>query len=136
MPDPPVVLVTGCTQGGIGYALCERFREHGCCVYATARRPATMAGLQEQGIHTLQLDVTSTAEIRAVIQHIQQQSGRLDIVINNAGTGSAQAAGGGGRRWERGRTARLRLSMTMDCSALAKHCQQPIAAAAAAAALG
>jgi NAD(P)-dependent dehydrogenase (short-subunit alcohol dehydrogenase family) len=89
MPDSPVVLVTGCTEGGIGYALCESFRQRGCCVYATARRPETMAGLQEQGIRTLQLDVTSTAEIRSVIQHIQQQSGRLDIVVNNAGTWSA-----------------------------------------------
>jgi NAD(P)-dependent dehydrogenase (short-subunit alcohol dehydrogenase family) len=81
----PVVVVTGCSEGGIGYALCEAFTSRGCRVFATARRPESMEGLKEQGIETVRLDVTSSKSIKDAVDHILTQAGRIDIVVNNAG---------------------------------------------------
>ena len=81
----PVVVVTGCSEGGIGYSLCEAFTAQGCRVFATARRPEAMEGLKEQGIETVRLDVTSSASIKEAVQHIVTQAGRIDILVNNAG---------------------------------------------------
>jgi len=80
-----VVLVTGCSKGGIGYALCEEFAEQGCTVYATARTLEAMDGFSHLGIQRLELDVTKTEGIRSVIQTIVQGEGRIDILVNNAG---------------------------------------------------
>ncbi|KAF7339275.1 NADPH-dependent 1-acyldihydroxyacetone phosphate reductase [Mycena sanguinolenta] len=82
----PVVLVTGCSSGGIGYALCERFAAEGCRVYATARRLEAMSGLAAHPLISLQtLDVTVDEDVHRVIAHIVAEAGQLDIIVNNAG---------------------------------------------------
>ncbi|KAJ7246297.1 oxidoreductase [Mycena haematopus] len=82
----PVVLVTGCTSGGIGYALCERFAAEGCRVFATARRLETMSGLAAHPLISLQtLDVTVDEDVHRVVALIVAEAGRIDIVVNNAG---------------------------------------------------
>ena len=45
------VLITGCS-GGIGAALARDLHRRGNCVFATARRPETLAPLAELGIET------------------------------------------------------------------------------------
>ncbi|KAF5352465.1 hypothetical protein D9756_006019 [Leucocoprinus leucothites] len=80
-----VVLVTGCTTGGIGHALAQEFAHQGCIVYATSRRVETIADLGNPKIHKLTLDVTSDENIQSVIQEILTKEGRLDVVVNNAG---------------------------------------------------
>ena len=40
-----VILVTGCSEGGIGYALCKAFASKQCRVFASARRLEAMEGL-------------------------------------------------------------------------------------------
>ncbi|KAJ6575349.1 oxidoreductase [Mycena capillaripes] len=81
-----VVLVTGCSFGGIGYALCERFAAEGCRVYATARRLEAMGGLAAHPLISLQtLDVTSDEDVRRVVHLIVAQAGCIDVVVNNAG---------------------------------------------------
>ncbi|KAI6038278.1 hypothetical protein EDC04DRAFT_2570284 [Pisolithus marmoratus] len=80
-----VVLVTGCTTGGIGFHLCEEFAEKGCIVYATSRRLETMQGFQHDKIRTMALDVTKDQDIAAVVQKILEEQGKIDIVVNNAG---------------------------------------------------
>jgi len=81
-----VVLVTGCSSGGIGYALCERFAAEGCRVYATARRLEAMEGLKAHPLVKLNtLDVTSDEDVRRVVDAIVAEAGRIDIVVNNAG---------------------------------------------------
>ncbi|KAJ6621098.1 hypothetical protein B0H10DRAFT_2018699 [Mycena sp. CBHHK59/15] len=81
-----VVLITGCSEGGIGFALCERFAAAGCTVYATARRLEAMVGFAGRArIHALALDVTDGADVRRVVERVVAEAGRIDIVVNNAG---------------------------------------------------
>jgi hypothetical protein len=42
-----VVLITGCSEGGIGYELCKAMAKAGCEVYASARQLDAMKGLPE-----------------------------------------------------------------------------------------
>ncbi|RKP08090.1 hypothetical protein THASP1DRAFT_23859 [Thamnocephalis sphaerospora] len=80
-----VVLITGCSQGGIGHSLSRKYAEANCIVYATARRVHAMAGLPEAGVRTLQLDVTNAEEIQSVVQTVISEQGRIDVLVNNAG---------------------------------------------------
>lgn len=79
-----VVLITGCSSG-IGRALALAFHEHGCLVYASARKPETLSELCARGIRTLKLDVTRGEDIAAAVALIQTQHQAIDILINNAG---------------------------------------------------
>jgi len=81
---PKVVLVTGCTKGGIGHALCEEFAERGCKVYGSARRLDSME-FSHGGIVSLKVDVTKDEDIQAAVDTIIEKEGRLDVVVNNAG---------------------------------------------------
>ncbi|KAJ7897090.1 oxidoreductase [Mycena olivaceomarginata] len=86
-----VVLVTGCSSGGIGYALCERFAAEGCRVYATARRLEAMAGLDAHPQVSLQtLDVTVEEDVHRVVNLIVAEAGQIDIVVNNGAVNSVQ----------------------------------------------
>ncbi|EGN94610.1 hypothetical protein SERLA73DRAFT_188587 [Serpula lacrymans var. lacrymans S7.3] len=80
-----VVLVTGCSKGGIGFNLCERFAGQGCIVYATARRLETMDDFSDPTIHKLVLDVTNESNIQDVVKTILDDTGRIDVLVNNAG---------------------------------------------------
>ncbi|KAG2079307.1 NAD(P)-binding protein [Suillus decipiens] len=79
-----VVLVTGCSKGGIGFHLCERFAEQGCTVYATSRRLETMDGFKHP-VEKRAMDVTSDDDVKLVVQSILEEQGKIDIVVNNAG---------------------------------------------------
>ncbi|GJP50087.1 hypothetical protein CLOM_g9228 [Closterium sp. NIES-68] len=82
--DGKVVLITGCSKGGIGYALAEEYARRGAKVYATARRLEAMDGLQEQGVTILKLDVTNEDDIQGAIDVIITEAGRIDVLVNNA----------------------------------------------------
>ncbi|KAL8841191.1 MAG: hypothetical protein Q9170_001045 [Blastenia crenularia] len=75
------VLITGCSDGGLGAALAIAFHEAGLHVYATARNPSKMEHLASLGIETIQLDVQSEASIAACVSKLPG----LDILVNNAG---------------------------------------------------
>ncbi|KAG2055183.1 NAD(P)-binding protein [Suillus hirtellus] len=79
-----VVLVTGCSKGGIGFHLCEHFAEQGCTVYATSRRLETMDGFKHS-VEKRAMDVTSDEDVKLVVQSILEEQGKIDIVVNNAG---------------------------------------------------
>ncbi|CZT15480.1 related to short-chain dehydrogenase/reductase [Ramularia collo-cygni] len=75
------VLISGCSDGGIGAELAKELHNAGLKVYATARKTASMAELEALGIETLQLDIQSEESIQDCVRLIP----RLDILINNAG---------------------------------------------------
>lgn len=75
------VLITGCSDGGLGAALAIALHDAGLHVYATARNPSKLTQVQARGIETLTLDVLSQESISATVVKIP----RLDILVNNAG---------------------------------------------------
>jgi 1-acylglycerone phosphate reductase len=86
---PKTVLITGCSDGGLGSALALEFanspKYH---VLATARNPAKMSHLREKSNTTLlTLDVLSEASIKSCLATVSADFGSLDMLINNAGTG-------------------------------------------------
>ncbi|MEJ0016437.1 MAG: oxidoreductase [Acetobacteraceae bacterium] len=80
-------LVTGASSG-IGEATVRRLIDDGFTVYAAARRAQRMAGLAAIGARPLTLDVTDDASIASAMVTIREETGRLDVLVNNAGYGS------------------------------------------------
>ena len=78
----PNVLITGCSSG-IGRALADAFKDAGFDVWASARRADDVAALAAAGLRAVQLDVNDSA----ALQHLAEQLGELDVLVNNAGYG-------------------------------------------------
>ncbi|WP_284010171.1 SDR family NAD(P)-dependent oxidoreductase [Haloarcula pelagica] len=79
--DGQVALVTGATRG-IGKAIADGLVGHGATVYAGARDPADVAATDRRAI---ELDVTDDGEIAGAVDRIEAETGRLDVLVNNAG---------------------------------------------------
>ncbi|KAI1397738.1 putative short-chain dehydrogenase/reductase [Hypoxylon fuscum] len=83
---PKTVLITGCGPGGIGSALATEFYMRGHRVIASGLSDQLLAHLQDRGIETTVLDVTSQPSIEQAVAHVTKLTGgTLDILINNAG---------------------------------------------------
>lgn len=82
-----VALVTGASSG-IGEAIALQLKAAGFTVYAAARRVERMRDLASAGVRVLAIDVTDDAALRAGMQRIIAESGRIDVLVNNAGYGS------------------------------------------------
>jgi NADP-dependent 3-hydroxy acid dehydrogenase YdfG len=54
-------------------------------VYATARRPETLADLAEAGCETLALDVCDEQSMTAAVDAVTEAEGAVGVLINNAG---------------------------------------------------
>jgi NAD(P)-dependent dehydrogenase (short-subunit alcohol dehydrogenase family) len=78
------VLITGCSSG-IGRASAVRLAQKGWTVYASARRPESIAELREAGCRTLTLDVTDEESMRAAVAEVEREQGAVGVLINNAG---------------------------------------------------
>jgi NAD(P)-dependent dehydrogenase (short-subunit alcohol dehydrogenase family) len=83
-PSAQVVLITGCSTG-IGRATAEHLASRGHTVYATARRPESIADLQASGCRTLALDVTDEDSMRAAVDRVVADEGAVGALVNNAG---------------------------------------------------
>ena len=80
------VLVTGASSG-IGKATAIYLAEKGYNVYGAARRTEKLKALVQYGIKPIILDISNEECIVGCVDRIIKEAGRLDILINNAGTG-------------------------------------------------
>ena len=78
------VLITGCSSG-IGRATARSFMQSDWRVYTTARNPADIETLGENGCEIATLDVTDDGDVRRVVDRIVEETGRIDCLVNNAG---------------------------------------------------
>src|SRR6478735_10322132 len=83
----PVALVTGASSG-IGASTARRLHALGYRVYAAARRMDRMADLADLGVTAVSTDLTHDADMVALVDRIVDESGRIDVLVNNAGYGS------------------------------------------------
>lgn len=93
-----LALVTGCS-GGLGVQMARALASAGCDIVIIARRLEKLeevaASLKtEFGVEALPLhcDITSTEQVEEVVSKIMERFGRIDILINNAGTGAVAPA--------------------------------------------
>lgn len=89
MTTQPVALVTGASSG-IGKAAAVALAQNGFQVFGTGRVTTHLAPIT--GVTFLDLDVSDDASATAAVATVITQSGRLDVLVNNAGVGSAGAA--------------------------------------------
>ena len=82
-----VAIITGASSG-IGESTAQTLLKNNFTVYAAARRVDRMAGLAAAGAKLLSLDVTEEASMLAAVHQVLNESGRIDVLINNAGYGS------------------------------------------------
>ncbi|KAJ0286645.1 hypothetical protein CBS470a_005756 [Colletotrichum nupharicola] len=97
MPTPaphPVVLVTGCSSG-IGESLALAFAARNFTVVATARQTSSLAHLTKRhdNIIPLPLELGNLASLDSFRDAVLARTGgRLDVLVNNAGTHYAATA--------------------------------------------
>jgi NAD(P)-dependent dehydrogenase (short-subunit alcohol dehydrogenase family) len=94
---PRVALISGCSRSeGIGFEVCKQLAQQGITVLLTARdlskALALAATLRDQGldVNAHELDISSIESVQAIVNHIDERYGRLDILVNNA-TGSTRS---------------------------------------------
>lgn len=88
-PTRSVALVTG-ASAGIGRAAAVALVEAGFDVIGTSRNAATTTSVA--GVTFVDLDVSSDASVAAAVASVSASRGRIDVLVNNAGVGSAGAA--------------------------------------------
>ena len=93
-----VAIVTGCSTG-LGVQMAKALANQGCNIVAVARRKnlidevaadiSSTYGVEAVGIAC---DITDTDSVDAMVQQVYDKFGRIDILINNAGTGAVAPA--------------------------------------------
>jgi NAD(P)-dependent dehydrogenase (short-subunit alcohol dehydrogenase family) len=88
--DGKVAIVTGATSG-IGERIAEVFVAEGARVVGAGRREAEGRALEARcgpALSFIRTDVADEASVKAMVDHAVRRFGRLDCLINNAGSGS------------------------------------------------
>ena len=94
-----IALVTGANKG-IGFEIVRQLAGRGMTVFLSARNPArrdqATAALRSDGldVRPVALDVTDSVSIEAAAAHVDAESGRLDVLVNNAGISSSGTGAG------------------------------------------
>ncbi len=114
-----VAVVTGGTSG-IGLATCRRLHEEGARVVMAARRAevgtAAAATFESERVVFKQTDVTERDQLDALYRDAVDRFGRLDIVVNNAGSpGFEPVATLRSRQWHK--------TLALNLHALFESCQ-------------
>jgi NAD(P)-dependent dehydrogenase (short-subunit alcohol dehydrogenase family) len=82
-----VAIVTGASSG-IGEVTARKLAGMGFVVYAAARRVDRMAALADAGIRPVMVDVTTDDTMVRLVEDVIAGTGRIDVLVNNAGYGS------------------------------------------------
>ncbi|MEJ1091388.1 oxidoreductase [Microbacterium istanbulense] len=80
-------LVTGASSG-IGESTARKLQSLGFTVYGAARRTDRLQKLAAEGIRPLGMDVTDEQSMKDGVAKIIAETGRIDVLVNNAGYGS------------------------------------------------
>ena len=80
-----IAVVTGGSHG-IGQSTARLLSQNGFKVYEFSR-----SGSNQEGVSHLTVDLTDDVQIRNAIQTVVLESGRLDLLVNNAGNGVSGA---------------------------------------------
>lgn len=80
---PKTALVTGASSG-IGRASAEALARAGFTVFGTSRKPGGTAPNQ---VTMLACDVTDDSSVAALVSEVLARTGRIDVLVNNAGVG-------------------------------------------------
>ena len=93
-----VAIITGCS-GGLGLQMARALANQGCNIVPIARRLEKLEEVANElrndfGIKVLPIrcDVTQTEQVEKVVNDTLREFGRIDILINNAGTGAVAPA--------------------------------------------
>jgi NADP-dependent 3-hydroxy acid dehydrogenase YdfG len=78
-----IAIVTGASSG-VGHASAEALARGGLIVFGTSRRTASKG---PDGVIMLTCDVTDDASVNALVSTVLEKTGRIDVLINNAGVG-------------------------------------------------
>jgi NAD(P)-dependent dehydrogenase (short-subunit alcohol dehydrogenase family) len=84
---PGIALVTGATKG-IGFEVVRQLAAKHWRVFLTGRSPVPVKQAASQiggSVVPVTLDVTSAESLAAAVTSVSQQTGHLDVLINNAG---------------------------------------------------
>ncbi|CAL9676622.1 oxidoreductase [Streptomyces sp. enrichment culture] len=87
MTTTKTALVSGASSG-IGEATALKLIALGYTVYGAARRTDRLRKLAERGVRPLAMDVTDDDSMRSGVDRIVSETGRVDVLVNNAGYGS------------------------------------------------
>src|SRR5258705_11051024 len=88
-----IILITG-ANSGFGRDTAETLSRAGHTVYASMRgvqgknRDAAEA-LRKLGVKTIELDVSDDASVKAGVENVLAEAGKIDVLVNNAGIASA-----------------------------------------------
>lgn len=86
-----IALITGANRG-IGKGIAEAFAREGASLVITARDAALLEGAAKEleavgsAVLAIPADVTSEEQMQSLFREAQRRFGRLDLLINNAGT--------------------------------------------------
>ena len=93
-----VAVVTGCSTG-LGVQMARALANQGCKIVALARRQEKIDAVAKElhdtyGVETLAVrcDITDTQMVQDAVKAVMDHFGRIDILINNAGTGAVAPA--------------------------------------------
>ena len=93
-----VAIVTGCSTG-LGVQMAKALANQGAKIVAIARRKEMIEAVAKEiadtyKVETLAIpcDITDTDKVNAAVDEVLKKFGRIDIVINNAGTGAVAPA--------------------------------------------
>ena len=97
-----VAVITGGADG-IGFAAAQRFASFGmqvCLLDVNTEKLADASG-QIEGAHTIVVDVTQCGDLERARDEVYQRHGKIDVLMNNAGTAMFTRSWEGLENWRR-----------------------------------